>query len=111
MAQYESGTQTLKVDMTNALASVLEVSPLALIVTDIYSEQGLLHTLFALEDLYGLKIEQAKKYKNGEITKNQYDEWRYNYPKFGNIQGFVKVPSKKIRDAMVDAFKDKLRNM
>ena len=70
-----------------------------------------MHTLFTLEDLYGLKIteldgemclhldkgmgttyitmfemfsawkEQAEKYKNGEITKEEYDHWRYNYPK------------------------------
>lgn len=26
--------------------------------------------------------EQAKKFKNGEITKEEYDNWRYNYPKF-----------------------------
>lgn len=69
-----------------------------------------MHTLFTLEDLYGLKIteldgemclhldkgmgtnyitmfemfsawkEQAEKYKNGEITKEEYDHWRYNYP-------------------------------
>ena len=23
---------------------------------------------------------QAEKYKNGEITKEEYDHWRYNYP-------------------------------
>ena len=26
--------------------------------------------------------EQAEKLKNGEITKEEYDHWRYNYPKF-----------------------------
>lgn len=70
-----------------------------------------MHTLFALEDIYGLKIDtiegeiclrldknrgvsyltmfdnfyawqqQAEKLKNGEITKEEYDEWRYNYPR------------------------------
>ena len=27
----------------------------------------------------------ARKYRNGEITKEEYDNWRYNYPKFDTI--------------------------
>ena len=30
-------------------------------------------------DLY-YNEKQAKKFKNGEITKEEYDNWRYNYP-------------------------------
>lgn len=98
MAQYESGTRTPKTDVTNELAKVLDVSPQALTVPDIESYIGLMHTLFATEDLYGLKIdkidrevclrldkgmgsnylsmfnswaEQAEKFQNGEITKEQ----------------------------------------
>ena len=56
VAQYESGSRTPKADLTGALANVLGVSPLALSVPDIDSELGLLHTFFALEDIYGLKI-------------------------------------------------------
>ncbi|NLA73577.1 MAG: helix-turn-helix transcriptional regulator [Clostridiales bacterium] len=141
MAQYESGTRTPKADMTNTIAGVLDVSPLALSVPDIDSEQGLLHTLFALEDLYGIKVqriddeirlcldknkpttnetvfkmlsawaEQAEKYNNGETTKDQYDKWRYNYPKFDDTQDFVKIQSKELSDVMVDAFKNKLKDM
>lgn len=137
MAQYESGTRSPKADMTNSIAGVLEVSPLALSVPDIDSEQGLLHTLFALEDLYGIKIEQdennisltldggkpttnqsvfgmlsawaeqAEKYRLGEITKDQYDDWRYNYPKYD--ESFVKVPSKELSDALIEKFKDQLK--
>lgn len=111
MAQYESGSRTPKADLTNTLAKVFEVSPQALTVPDIDTYNGLMHTLFTLEDLYGLKIteldgevclhldkgmginyitmfdmfsawqKQAEKYKNGEITKEEYDHWRYNYPK------------------------------
>lgn len=110
MAQYESGSRTPKADLTNTLANVFEVSPQALTVPDIDSYNGLMHTLFTLEDLYGLKIteldgevclhldkgmgtnyitmfemfsawkEQTEKYRNGEITKEEYDHWRYNYP-------------------------------
>ena len=110
MAQYESGSRTPKADLTNKLAEVFDISPQALSVPDIDSYNGLMHTLFTLEDLYGLKIteldgevclhldkgmgtnyitmfemftawkEQAEKLKNGEITKEKYDNWRYNYP-------------------------------
>ena len=41
MAQYEAGTRTPKEDLTNALASALDVSPLALTVPDIDSYLGL----------------------------------------------------------------------
>ena len=141
MAQYESGTRTPKSDLTNTLAGVLEVSPLALGVPDIDSEQGLMHTLFALEDLYGMKISEidskvcislennkgkanasilemlsawateAEKYKNGLVTKDEYDKWRYNYPKFDDSQMWVKVPSQELSDSLVEQFKDKLKDM
>ena len=57
MAQYESGTRTPKEDLTKKLAAALDVSPLALNVPDIDSHFGIMHTLFALEDRYGLIIE------------------------------------------------------
>jgi len=68
------------------------------------------HTLFAIEDIYGVQIgeidgevclrldkfkgitylsmfdifsawyEMSVKLKSGEITKEEYDDWRYNYP-------------------------------
>ena len=139
MAQYESGTRTPKDDLTKALADVLDVSPLALSVPDIDSQLGLMHTLFALEDLYGHKTniadgevtlhfdvsnisdpsffemvtawaEQAAKYKSGEISKEDYVKWRYRFPEFDTTQIWAKVPSKELSDALVDAFKDKLKD-
>ena len=110
MAQYESGSRTPKADLTNNLANVFGVSTSALTIPDIDNYNSLMHTLFTLEDLYGFRIdklddelriclgrgvgtnylkmfdmfsswqEQAKKLKNGEITKEEYDNWRYNYP-------------------------------
>ena len=89
IAQYEKGARSPKEKYLNALAD----------------------TLFTLEDLYGLHIdeidgelclrldkskgttylsmfdmfhawqEQAEKLKSGEITQEKYDQWRYNYPK------------------------------
>ena len=110
IAQYEKGARSPKEKYLNALADIFEVSPHALAVPDIDSYVGLMHTLFALEDLYGLHIgeidgelclrldktngttylsmfdmfhewqEQSAKLESGEITKEEYDQWRYNYP-------------------------------
>src|SRR5699024_11378704 len=64
LAQYETGTRTPKADLTAAMAKVLDVSPHALSVPDIDSYVGLMHTLFTLEDNYGLKITE----QDGELV-------------------------------------------
>ena len=140
MAQYESGSRTPKAELTENLASALGVSPLALSVPDIDSYLGLMHTLFTLEDRYGLTVEtgkngvslrvdprkgrdaaelskmltawaeQSEKYHNGDISRDEYDKWRYNYPKYDETSGFVKIPSQQLSDAMIEAFKDRLKN-
>ena len=109
IAQYESGTRSPKDNYLALLAETLGVSPLALSVPNIDSYDGLMHTLFALEDIYGFKItnidgeiclslkkfdnpsypqlfdnfaawhEQASKLREGQISKEEYDEWRYHY--------------------------------
>ena len=126
LAQYETGSRTPKPELTNALANALGVSAMALNIPDIDSEVGLMHTLFALEDIYGFKIDklngevcikldkdkgtsyisllerftawqkEAEKYRNGEIGKEEYDRWRYTYPE---------VEVQRTRDAL-----DELRN-
>lgn len=137
MAQYESGARTPKESMTSDLANVLDVCPQALAVPDIDSDIGLMHTLFALEDLRGLRVgeidgeiclrldksrgrtfddmlkmlyawrEQSAKLEAGEISKEQYDQWRYRYPEFDTTQRWVKVPSQELSDAIVKAAKKK----
>ena len=109
MAQYELGVRTPRAEITDALAKALDVSTYALTVPDIDSLVGVAHTLFALEDLYGLTVKQtddgvclrpnirktlkavelnrflvewrkaAGKLENGEMNKTEYDQWRYNY--------------------------------
>ena len=138
MAQYEAGTRSPKEDLTKALAGALDVSPLALDVPNIDSYYGLMHTLFALEDRYGLTIETrdgevlfridprkgkdatriselvcawaaiAKKYHAGEISRDEYDKWRYYYPQYDDTQITAKVPSQELNDAMVKALKSRL---
>ncbi len=110
MAQYETGSRTPKADLTKTLADYFGISTNALTVPDIDSDIGLMHTLFALEDIRGLTIgeidgeiclrldrsrgltyssmfemlskwaNEAKKLKAGEITREEYDHWRYTYP-------------------------------
>lgn len=71
IALYEKGAHSPKEKYLNAQADISEVSPHALAIPDIDSYVGLMRTLFALEGLYDLHI--------GEITKEEYDHWRYNY--------------------------------
>ena len=140
LAQYETGSRKPKADLTAALAQVLDVSPQALDVPDIDSYIGLMHTLFTREDIYGLTVseadgevclkvnkdkgkeayellkmlsawkEQADKLSADEISREEYDRWRYYYPKFDTTQIWAKVPSQELSDAMVEAFKDHLNN-
>ena len=135
MAQYESGSRTPKADLTESLAGVLGVSPLALSVPDIDSYLGLIHTLFTIEDSYGLTAEktengvsmrvdsrkgkdaaelseminawaeQAEKYRKGDISREDYDKWRYNYPKYDETSGYVKVSSQGLSDMLINALK------
>lgn len=135
MAQYESGSRTPKTDLTNKLAEVFDISPQALSVPDIDSYIGLMHTLFTLEDRYGLTVEktengvsmrvdsrkgkdaaelseminawaeQAEKYRKGDISREDYDKWRYNYPKYDETSGFVRVPSQGLSDMLINALK------
>lgn len=136
MAQYESGSRTPKADLVRSLADVLEVSPLALSIPDIDSNLGFIHTLFAIEDIHGARpevhdaevhivfdarrrmldasvfnalsawAEQAEKLKNGEISREEYDRWRYTYPTEDTTQRWAKVPSQKLSDMLVAALNE-----
>ena len=136
LAQYETGARSPKADLTASLANALDVSPQALAVPDIDSYTGLMHTLFTLEDRYGLQIDEADgevclkvdvrknkdaaelhkmlcswrqaaaKLKAGEITQEEYDRWRYRYPEFDNTQRWAKVPSQALSDMLIQALKE-----
>ncbi len=132
MAQYEAGARTPKADLTAALARELDVSPLALNVPDIDSYIGLMHTLFTLEDIYGLTIEGeegdirlrvnpfkgkdaaelnrmlhswlqlANMFRSGEITQEEYDRWRHYYPEYDKTQTWAKVPSQELGNTLME---------
>ena len=40
-------------------------------------------------------------WKNGEISKEEYDEWRYKYPELDTYQKRAKVPSQELSDYLV----------
>lgn len=64
-----------------------------------------------LSEMINAWAEQAEKYRKGDISRDEYDKWRYNYPKYDETSGFVKVPSQNFSDAMVESFKDRLKDM
>ena len=92
--------------------------------------------LHTLEDVYGLTVseadgevclkvgkeayellqmlcarkEKADKCSAGEISKDDYDRWRYRYPKYDITQLWAKVPSQELSDALVETFKDHLKD-
>ncbi len=135
IAQYESETRVPKQDLVKKMATVFGISPHALTIPEIDTYLGLMHTFFALEDMYGIKIgeingevclrldtsdaatytsiekifrawqQQAAKLENGEISKEEYDEWRYRYPELDTYQHWAKVPSQEISDMLMAELK------
>lgn len=110
IAQYESEKRIPKEEIVSTLSDSLDVVPAVLQVPDIDTDIGLMHTLFTLEDMRGFKINQIDgelcitlnkhdknytsmfnmlhawlseniKLQNNEITKEDYNYWRYHYPK------------------------------
>ena len=140
MAQYEAETRTPKAELTAALAHALDVLPMALTVPDIDSDLGLMHTLFALEDSCGLRVEeadgeiclgvdasqgaraaslremlrawreQAARLEAGEITREEYDRWRYRYPEFDTSGQWHKIsPSQGLSDGIVKRGRNRIK--
>ena len=106
MAQYEAEKRVPKDDLIETLSSILEVSPAAINVPDIDTHVGIMQLLFTLEDIYGISVRQEgshvtldlgakswakmkSKLDTGEISKEEYDNWRYNYP--ANTHGYHKL--------------------
>ena len=101
---------------------------------------GLMHTLFTLEDRYGLEVCEcedevhlrvhihkgrdaaelhrmlsawgaiAAKLKAGEITKEEYDRWRYRYPELDTSGQWHKItPSQGLSDMLVESLKSDVK--
>ena len=110
IAQYESNEKTPREKTLNAIADVLNIHPQALLAPNVDSDDGIMHTLFLLEDNLAIHADridgeicltldkehpsyprtkmllnrwlvEAAKYRRGEITQEEYDQWRYQFPK------------------------------
>lgn len=110
ISQYETEMRKPRKKLKEKIAEALGVVPRAIFVPDIDSHEGLMHTFFAIEDMYGLTIltnygrpclcqiaaekldedlckclgewcDVKMDLLHGRISKTQYDDWRYNYPR------------------------------
>ena len=99
-----------------------------------------MHTFFALEDEYGFQIgtdkdgrpcitldenhqaydqiapmffawlSQYSKLKQGEISEDEYDNWRYNFPNIEPTVGYVKnAISDKLDAELQDALSEEMK--
>ena len=110
IAQYECGARTPKPELLKQISDALSVSEDALATPDFESTTCLMHTLFALEDACFFDVfslagnielwsdtedgsvplavrvmlktwaELRENYMHNKISKEEYDQWRYNFP-------------------------------
>ena len=105
---YELGNRYPNAKQLEKIAGALGISPFAIADPNFDSYQELMHALFQLEDLYGLKpqnidgrlvlefdvepvsritsdlklwSDELENLNNDEITQEQYDLWRYSFPR------------------------------
>lgn len=139
IAQYENGSRNPKWDVLEAFADVLDIHTCALCVPNMDSFIGLLHTLFAMEDLFGIRIgtvddepvlfvneydgknarelrtlllswaKQADKLAEKEITREEYDRWRYGYPMYEDPDAMVQFPPENCSSAVQALFQEKVK--
>lgn len=128
ISRYEAETKVPEHNVIKKLAAIFNISTNALTVPNIDSDIGLMHTFFALEDMYGFKVtendgeiylhlgssvsapgsslntmlhawqQQTTHLENGTISKEDYDEWRYQYSEPAPSQYTLKLPSPKVDD-------------
>ena len=110
IGQYEIESRTPKKDMIEKLAQIFDVAEEAIDVPNIDTYIGLMHTLFTLEDRYGLTVteldgqvclkpdinhpnysmdlsqnlrswyEIKARLTSGIVRIEDYDHWRYSFP-------------------------------
>lgn len=111
VSQYESDSKVPRYELLCQMADVLQVSVDALKSPNLDSTEGIMQTLFLMEDLCAFSIDEhdgtlcirldtnspkyekmqelfsewykeATKFREGSVTREQYDQWRYLYPHF-----------------------------
>ena len=99
MAQYETGSRTPKADITAALAQVLDVAPEALNVPDVDSYIGLMHTLFALEDIYGIILVLIICSLVSQVFSFNFGRTSFSYNSVKVLNGIVMSAFFSVRNA------------
>lgn len=120
---YELENRNPSIEQLQKIADALEISYFALANPDIDSYHGIMHTLFKLEEVAGitpyinegevyLKIKNDtmnssiikyikewdkvyKQFLNGEITEEDYEEWKITFPEYIAYNCKKKLPSKR----------------
>lgn len=136
IAQYEKDQKKPKDELIDQIAAIFKISPRALKVPDIDTYDGLMHTLFALEDIYGISAgridgeiclrlnkrvtqpgttlwnaieawaDEKDKLRSGDIALVQYDEWRYNYPRDDHSNIRAHVIPQELSDAILEGLQN-----
>ena len=124
VAQYETEARTPKADLVKEMAQIFGISTRAINVPNIDSYLGLMHTLFGeIDGELCLRLDRehreyqhlfepfhawqqmAAKLESGEISQEEYDNWRYNYPELDTSEIRAKVPSQELSDELIKALK------
>ena len=50
-------------------------------------------------------LQAANMLRSGEISKEEYDRWRYKYPELDKAGQWAKVPSQALSDALIEELK------
>lgn len=136
IAQYENDSKRPKDELIEKFAEVFGISPKALKVPDIDTYEGLMHTFFALEDIYGISAERIdgevclrlnkqvtqpgsvlwnsieewadkkEALAEGKITLEEYDDWRYNFPQNQTSVIRAKVIPQELSDGITQEAKE-----
>ena len=121
---YELGNRYPNAKQLEKIAGGLGISPFAIADPDFDSYVGLMHSLFQLEDLYGLKPQivdgkimlsfdveptsavlsnvgywskELESLKNGAISQEEYDLWRYSFPRLEAERTTERIRNRKGR--------------
>ena len=74
LAQYETNYRVPRKDLVTEMAKILDVSPLALHEPTTMDASELMEILFWIDEFTPAAI------NSGEITRNEYFEWKINWP-------------------------------
>ena len=110
---YELGNRYPNEKKLDKIANAMKINPLALADPDFTTYDGLMHALFQLEDMYNLKPKEIdgqiilsfdvkptstikhnlqlwhnelEDLKNENISNDDYDNWRYSFPRLQAIR-------------------------